>query len=167
MLLERAPGGRLGLGDGALFRLVLRFREAVRRAAVKLDLERRLGGFELIDHMAELDRKVRVLGAVQDEKHALGILRPAGGVTAERAMDRDIGRERRAGRPELDADRAAEAIADQRDARGVDQRLLGESSKPAWVRAFMSARSLRNISVCAMISSRFFGSMPNMSVAKT
>src|SRR4029077_2755897 len=46
---------------------------------------------------------------------------------AERAMDRDIGNERCAGRPELDAYRTAEAIADQSDARAVDQRLLGES----------------------------------------
>src|SRR6202166_4228829 len=66
----------------------------MRRAAVKLDFERRLRSFQLVDHMAELDWIVRVLGAVQDEKHALGILRPAGGVTAERAMDRDIGKER-------------------------------------------------------------------------
>src|SRR5580700_7831026 len=115
-LLERAPGGRFGLGDGPLFRLVLRFREAVRRAAVHLDLERRLRCLQLVDHMAELDRIVRVLGAVQDEEHALGILRPAGGVTAERAMDRDIGSERRAGRPEIDAYRTAEAVADQSDA---------------------------------------------------
>ena len=79
----------------------------MRRAAIKLDLERPLRGFQLIDHMAELDRIVRILGAVQDEKHTLGIPRPAGGVTAERAMDRDIGGERRAGRPELDADRTA------------------------------------------------------------
>jgi hypothetical protein len=28
---------------------------------------------------------------MQDEKHTLGILRPAGGVTAERTMDCDIG----------------------------------------------------------------------------
>src|SRR3984893_17461541 len=115
-LLERAPGGRFGLGDGPLFRLVLRFRKAVRRAAVKLDFERRLRSFQLVDHMAELDWIVRVLGAVQDEKHALGILRPARGVAAERAMDRNIGKERCAGRPELDAYRTAEAIADQSDA---------------------------------------------------
>src|SRR5262249_45101795 len=115
-LLERAPGGRFGLGDGPLFRLVLRLREAMRRAAVKLAFERLLRSFQVVDHMAELDRIVRALGAVQDEKQALGILRPAGGVTAERAMDRDIGSERCAGRAELDAYRTAEAIADQSDA---------------------------------------------------
>src|ERR1700686_5424552 len=85
--------------------------------------------------MAELDWIVRVLGAVQDEKHALGILRPARGVTAERAMDRDIGNDRRAGRPELDAYRTPEAIAARDEALGIDQRLLGKS-----IEAGLSAR---------------------------
>src|SRR5258705_12806965 len=91
----RSRGDRLRIG--ALFVLALRRGEAVAGAAIDLVLERYLGGAQFLDHLVDDgERKAWVLGAVEDQVHALGILGPAGGVIAERAMDRDIGGERRA-----------------------------------------------------------------------
>jgi hypothetical protein len=47
-------------------------------------------------------------------------------MVVERAVDRDIPDQRRTSGAELDADRPAEAIADQRDLGGVDRRVLDQ-----------------------------------------
>src|SRR5262249_60452493 len=97
-LLERARGRGDRLCVGALLRLVLRAGEAVAGAAVDLELERHLGGAQLVDHAVDRgERKALVLGAVQDQGHAFDGLGPARCVVAERAVDRDVGEERRAG----------------------------------------------------------------------
>ena len=137
-------------------------------AAVKLDLERHMVGGEIVDHVAELERIVGILGAVQDQVHALGVLGPALLVAAERAVDRDIGGERRAGRAELDADRAAEAVADERDPCDASTiGILDHRIEPGLRPCFHQRAVLPQTVVCATISSTFFGSMPYMSVANT
>src|SRR5262249_46324828 len=58
------------------------------------------------------------------------VLGPSCLVVAERAVDRDICNERCAGGPELNADRAAKAVADERDLGRVDHRALDEGIEP-------------------------------------
>ena len=83
-----------------------------------------------VDHIADgVDIAFR-LGAVKDQVHTFGVLRPSCVVVAERAVDRDICNERRAGCPELNADRAAKAVADERDIGRVYHRVLDERIEP-------------------------------------
>src|SRR5438093_12912553 len=126
-LLERSRGRADRLRIGALLGLVLRGGKAVAGAAVDLVLEGNLRAAQLVDQTVDCrERKARVLGAVQDQEHALGVRRPSRCAVAERAVNRDIRNERRAGRREFDADPAAEAVADERDPGGVDHGVLGE-----------------------------------------
>src|SRR2546428_13371713 len=126
-LLERSRGRADRLRIGALLGLVLRGGKAVAGAAVDLVLEGELRAAHLLDQTVDRrQRKARILGAVQDQEHALGVRRPSRRAVAERAGSRDIRSERRAGRREFDADPAAEAVADERDPRGVDHSVLDE-----------------------------------------
>src|SRR5262245_19650204 len=76
---------------GALLVLVLWRGETVAGAALDLVLERKLGGAQLLDQAVDRgERKACVLGAVQDQEHALGVCCPARRAVAERAMNRDI-----------------------------------------------------------------------------
>src|SRR5262249_19928303 len=115
-LLEEARGRGDRLRIGAFLGLVLRGREAVAGAAIDLVLKGDLRDPQFLDHLVDHRQWIAfVLGAVQDQEHALGVLRPSGRVVAERAVDRDIRHELRTGRAELDTDRAAETVADERD----------------------------------------------------
>src|SRR6266850_7488615 len=126
-LLERSCRRADRLRIGALLGLVLRAGKAVARAAVDLILEGDLRGAQLLDQAVDRRQRIaRVLGAVQDQEHALRVRRPSRRAVAERAVNRDIRNERRAGRREFDADPAAEAVADERDPGGVDHRILDE-----------------------------------------
>src|SRR5262249_46245825 len=130
-LLERScgPGDRLRIG--ALLCIVLWGGEAVTGAAVDLQLEGNLPGAQLLDHTVDCGEWIAfVFGAVQDQVHAFGVLRPSCLVVAERAVDRDICNERCAGCPELNANRAAKAVADERDLGRVDDRVLDEGIEP-------------------------------------
>src|SRR6266699_6383025 len=130
-LLEGARARVDRLRVGALLVLAFRGGETVAGAAVDFELERDLRGAQLIDHLADhRERIALVLCAVQDQEPALGVLRPSRGVVVERAVDRDICQQRRAGRAELDANVAAEAVADERDLRGVDHRALEKRIEP-------------------------------------
>ena len=83
-------------------------------AAVNFQLEGDFRGTQLLDHLIDhRERIALVLGAVQDQEHALGVFCPTGRMVAERAVDRNVRHERRTGRAELDADGAAEAVADR------------------------------------------------------
>src|SRR5262245_22014601 len=94
-LLERPAGRGDRLRVGALLRLVLRGGEAVAGTAVDLELEGHLGAAQLLHHLVDRRERIAlVLGAVQDQEHALGVLRPAFFMIAERPVDRDIGRKR-------------------------------------------------------------------------
>src|SRR5258706_13670085 len=125
-LLERSRRRADRLRIGALLGLVLRGGEAVAGAAVDLVLEGDLRAAQLLDETVDRrERKASILGAVQDQEHALGVRRPSRRAVAERAVNRDVRSERRAGRREFDADPAAETVADERDPRGVDHRILG------------------------------------------
>src|SRR6267154_882219 len=112
---------------GALLGLVLRRGKAVACAAVDLVLEGELRAAHLLDQPADRrERKALVLGAVQDQEHALRVRRPSGRAVAERAVYRDVRSERRAGSREFDAYAAAEAVADERDPGGIDHRVPDE-----------------------------------------
>src|SRR5207237_6306347 len=112
---------------GALLGLVLRGGKAVACAAVDLQLEGDLRAAQLLDQTVDrCERKAHILGAVQDQEHSLGVCRPSRRAVAERAMNRYIRSEGRAGCPEFDAYPAAEAVADERDPGGVDHRVLDE-----------------------------------------
>src|SRR5882762_5383571 len=125
-LLERSRGRADRLRIGALLGLVLRRGKAVACAAVDLVLEGELRAAHLLDQAVDRrERKALILGAVQDQEHALGVRRPSRRAVAERAVNRDVRGERRTGRREFDADPAAETVADERDPRGVDHRILG------------------------------------------
>src|SRR2546428_10816396 len=119
-LLERSRCRADRLRIGALLGLVLRGGEAVAGAAVDLVLEGELRAAQLFDQAVDRgERKARILGAVQDQEHALGVRRPSRCAVAERTVNRDIRSERRAGCREFDAYPAAEAVADERDPGGV------------------------------------------------
>src|SRR3989441_10091341 len=97
-LLERSRGRADRLLVGALLGLVLRGGKAVAGAAVDLVLEGELRAAQLVDQTVDRrERKARILGAVQDQEHALGVRGPSRRAVAERAVNRDIGGERRAG----------------------------------------------------------------------
>src|SRR5216117_1939713 len=120
-LLQRSRGRADRLRVGALLGLVLRGGKAVAGAAVDLVLEGELRAAQLLDQAVDgRERIARILGAVQDQEHALGVRRPSRRAVAERAVNRDVRNERRAGRREFDAYPAAEAVADERDPGGVD-----------------------------------------------
>src|SRR5690242_7535805 len=75
-LLERSRRRADRLLVGALLGLVLRGGEAVGGAAVDLVLEGKLRGAQLIDQTVDRgERKARILGAVQDQEHALRVRR--------------------------------------------------------------------------------------------
>src|SRR2546423_10154426 len=115
-LLERSRRRADRLLVGALLDLVLRSGKAVAGAAVDLVLEGELRAAQLLDQAVDgRERKAHVLGAVQDQEHALRVRRPSRRAVAERAGYRDVRNERRAGRREFDAYPAAEAVADDRD----------------------------------------------------
>src|SRR5438874_645328 len=115
-LLQRSRGRADRLRIGALLGLVLRGGKAVAGAAVDLVLEGNLRAAQLLDQAVDRrERKARILGAVQDQEHALRVRRPSRRAVAERAVNRDVRDERRAGRREFDAHPAAEAVADERD----------------------------------------------------
>src|SRR6266850_7767992 len=97
-LLERSCRRADRLRIGALLGLVLRGGKAVAGAAVDLVLEGKLRAAQLIDQAVDgRERKAHVLGAVQDQEHALGVRRPTRRAVAERAVNRDIRCERRTG----------------------------------------------------------------------
>src|SRR5712671_2759234 len=126
-LLERSRRRADRLRVGALLGLVLRGGKAVTRAAVDLVLEGELRAAHLLDQPVDRrERKALILGAVEDQEHAPGVRRPSRRAVAERAVNRDVRGERRAGRREFDADPAAEAVADERDPAGVDHGVLDE-----------------------------------------
>src|SRR5437899_8454063 len=109
-LLEGSRGRADRLRIGALFGFVLRGGKAVAGAAVDLILEGDLRAAHLLDQTVDRrERKAHILGAVQDQEHALGVRRPSRRAVAERAVNRDIRSERRAGCREFDAYPAAEA----------------------------------------------------------
>ena len=65
-------------------------------AAIELHLEFDLGLAELLVNLGYFFERVgHVFGAMQDQELALGILRPSGRMTEERAVDRNVGGERR------------------------------------------------------------------------
>src|SRR5262245_18415273 len=102
-LIQRPSGRGDGLRIGRLLVLVLRRREAVAGAAVYLELEAHVRTTQFVDHAVDgRERIALVLGAVQDQVHSLDVLGPSRLVAAERAVDRDIGGERRTGCAELD-----------------------------------------------------------------
>src|SRR6266702_5397091 len=94
-LLERSRCRADRLRIGALLGLVLRGGKAVAGAAVDLVLEGDLRTAQLLDQAVDRrERKAHVLGAVQDQEHALGVRRPSRRAVAERAVYRDVGSER-------------------------------------------------------------------------
>src|SRR5258708_28536241 len=73
--LEEARHRDLVLAVGPLFRRTVRIGEAVRGAAVDLELPIDLGGAKLLDQGIDLgERRHGVFGAVQDEDAALDVL---------------------------------------------------------------------------------------------
>src|SRR5467141_3883283 len=107
-LLERSRCRADRLRIGAFLGLVLRAGKAVACAAVDLILEGNLRTAQLLDQTVDRrERKAHILGAVQDQEHALGVCRPSRRAVAERAVNRYIRSERRAGRREFDAYAAA------------------------------------------------------------
>jgi len=100
-------------------------------AAVDLQLEGDLPSAQLLDHAVDRGEWIAfVFGAVKDQVHTFGVLRPSCLVVAERAVDRDICNERCTGCPELNADRAAKAVADERDIGRVNHWVLDERIEP-------------------------------------
>src|SRR4029434_6783385 len=90
-LLERSRGRGDRLRVGTLLGLVLRVGEAVRSAAVDLVLRGYLRRAQFLNYFADhRERIALVLGAVQDQEHAFGVLRPPVRVVAERAIDRAL-----------------------------------------------------------------------------
>src|SRR5713101_8885970 len=85
-LLERSRRRADRLRIGALLGLVLRGGKAVAGAAVDLVLERELRAAQLLDQTVDgRERIAHILGAVQDQEHALGVRRPSRRAVAERA----------------------------------------------------------------------------------
>src|SRR6266700_6936813 len=97
-LPERSRGRADRLRIGALLGLVLRGGKAVAGAAVDLQLKGDLRTAQLLDQTVDRrERKAHILGAVQDQEHALGVRRPSRRAVAERAVNRAVRSERRAG----------------------------------------------------------------------
>src|SRR6266571_1337521 len=89
-LLERSRGRADRLHIGALFGLVLRGGKAVAGAAVDLVLEGELRAAHLLDQAVDgRERKAYILGAVQDQEHALGDRAPGWAANAK-GMNRDV-----------------------------------------------------------------------------
>ena len=141
-LLERARGRGDRLRVARSSALFLGVERAVAGAAVDLELEREFCAAQLLHHLVDDGkREALVLGRAGSGTcpWPSAPIRRGGRGTRP---DRDIGDERRAGRAQLDADRAAEAVADERDLGRVDHRVLESVSNPRLRRARISGRSL-------------------------
>src|SRR6185437_2285309 len=123
-VFEEPLGRKLGFFVGALFGRVFRGREAVLGAAVKIELPTHIGSAQLVDerhHFAH--RRDWIFGAVQDQDAAADLLRRLRSKTAKGTVDRHGAKKRHAGLGKLDRYRAAEAIADNGDLAGLNQRI--------------------------------------------
>src|SRR5579862_7355023 len=115
-VFEKPLGCKFGFFVGTLFGRTFGRGKAVLGAAVEVEFPRHVCGAQLIEQRDDFrHRRGGIFGAVQNEHATVDLLRRVRGETTERAVDCHGAEKRRACLRQLDRNRAAETIADNRD----------------------------------------------------